>query len=160
MVNPIPEGMSTVTPYLIIKDAAEAIEFYQKAFGAEVKSRMDIPGVGVGHAEIQIGDSRIMIASGCPKMEQTGKPLGNSMIHLYLEDVDALAKQAKAAGAKEDKDQPIRDQPYGDRGGLLVDPFGVNWWVATHKEDLKPEEIEQRVKAEFEKMGQAQKKSA
>ena len=142
--KPIPEGYHTVTPYLCCKDAAAAIEFYKKAFGATEILRMDNQGK-VGHAEIQIGDSRIMLADEFPEIGfLSPQTVGGSsvMIHLYVEDVDVTANRAVSAGGKVTR--PIADQFYGDRGGQVEDPFGHKWYVATHKEDLSPEEISQR----------------
>jgi PhnB protein len=144
-VKPIPEGYHSVTPYLIVSDAAGAIEFYKKAFGATELLRMPAPGGRVGHAELRIGDSRIMLADEYPDMgARSPKAFGGSPVslHLYVEDVDAVAKQALAAGAKELR--PIKDQFYGDRLGSVTDPFGHVWHISTHKEDLSPEELKQR----------------
>lgn len=146
-VKPIPDGYHSVTPYLCCRDAGAAIEFYKKAFGATEVLRMDNQGK-VGHAELQIGDSRVMLADEFPEMgflsPQTvgGSPI---MIHLYVEDVDSTANRAVAAGGKVTR--PIADQFYGDRGGQIEDPFGHKWYVATHKEDLSPEEIGKRAAA-------------
>jgi PhnB protein len=147
-VKPIPEGYHSVTPYLCCKDAAAAIEFYKKAFGATEVMRMGDPGGKVGHAELQIGDSRVMLADEFPEMGfLSPKTVGGSpvMIHLYVEDVDATANRAVAAGGKVTR--PVADQFYGDRGGQVEDPFGHKWYVATHKEDLSPEEIGKRAAA-------------
>jgi PhnB protein len=155
-VKPIPEGYHTVTPYLIVKDAARAIEFYKQAFDARELVRMADPSGKIGHAEIQIGDSPIMLADEHPDMDarspQTigGSPVG---ICLYVENVDKLFKQAIAAGAKELR--PVKDQFYGDRSGTLTDPFGHQWTVATHKEDLSPEEIGRRFEAYMKQQGGA-----
>jgi PhnB protein len=144
-VKPIPEGYHSVTPYLCIKGAAAAIEFYKKAFGAKELVRMPAPGDKIGHAEIQIGDSHVMLADEFPEMgflsPQTvgGSPV---MMHLYVEDVDATANKAVAAGAKVTK--PVADQFYGDRTGQIQDPFGHNWYVSTHTEDVSPEEVKER----------------
>jgi PhnB protein len=146
-VKPIPEGYHTVTPYLCCKDASAAIEFYKKAFGAKELMRMDNQGK-VGHAELQIGDSRIMLADEFPEIGFVSpQSIGGSpiMIHLYVEDVDMTANRAVAAGAKVTR--PVADQFYGDRGGQFEDPFGHKWYVATHKEDLSPEEIGRRAAA-------------
>lgn len=146
-VKPIPEGYHSVTPYLCCKDAAAAIEFYKEAFGATEVMRMGDQGK-VGHAEIQIGDSRIMLADEFPELGfLSPKTVGGSsvMIHVYVEDVDTTANRAVTAGAKVTR--PIADQFYGDRGGQLEDPFGHKWYVATHKEDLSPEEIGKRAAA-------------
>jgi len=144
-VKPIPEGYHTATPYLIIKNAAGAIEFYKKAFGAKELMRMADPDGKVMHAEIKIGDSPIMISDEMPERGVRGpQSLGGTSgsIFLYVEDVDALARQAIGAGAKEL--MPVQDQFWGDRYGKLVDPFGHVWDVATHKEDLTPEEMRKR----------------
>ncbi len=148
--KPIPEGYHTATPYLIIKNAARAIDFYKKAFGATERMRMADPTGKVMHAEIQIGDSRIMIADEFPEMgARSPESLGGSpvSIFLYVEDVDALAKQATSAGAK--VLMPIQDQFWGDRYGKLTDPFGHLWDIATHKEDVAPEEMHKRAAAAF-----------
>ena len=145
-VKPIPDGYHTVTPYLIINGAADAIEFYKQAFGAAEVMRLPAPGGKLGHAEIQIGDSRIMLADEVPEMGFQGpKSLGGAAVSicLYVEDVDALFQQALDAGGKEQR--PVQDQFYGDRSGTLEDPFGHVWTIATHKEDLTHEEIEKRM---------------
>jgi PhnB protein len=144
-VKPIPEGYHSVTPYLSIKGAAEAIEFYKKAFGARELFRMDGPDGKVGHAEIQIGDSRVMLADEYPEMgHKSPRAYGGTpvMMHLYVEDVDTMFNQAVAAGAKAVR--PLKDEFYGDRTGGLEDPFGHSWYLATHKEDLTPEEMSRR----------------
>jgi PhnB protein len=146
-VKPIPEGYHSVTPYLIIKGAADAIEFYKKAFGATELFRMDHEGK-VGHAEIKIGDSPIMLSDEAPEMGYTSPTtLGGTpvSIMIYVEDVDTIFKQAIAAGGEEQK--PVKDQFYGDRSGSLKDPFGHVWHVATHKEDVSPEEMDKRMAA-------------
>jgi PhnB protein len=146
--RPIPEGYHTATPYLIIQGAANAIDFYKKVFGATELMRMSGPGGKVMHAEIKIGDSPIMVADEFPEMGVRGpQALGGSpvSIFLYVEDVDALAKRALAAGAKEL--MPVQDQFWGDRHGKLQDPFGHLWDIATHKEDVAPEEIRKRAAA-------------
>lgn len=143
-----PAGYHTVTPYLIIKRAADAIEFYKKALGATELMRMPQPDGRIGHAELKIGDSHVMLADEFPEKNIRGpKSLGGSpvTIHLYVEDVDAVAKRAVAAGAKEL--MPVTDQFYGDRAGKFEDPFGHLWYISTHKEDLSPEEIAKRAKA-------------
>ena len=147
-VKAVPEGYHTVTPYLIIKGAAAAIEFYKKALGATELMRMPQPDGRIGHAELKIGDSHVMLADEFPEMNNRGpKTLGGSAvtIHLYVEDVAAVARKALAAGAKELT--PVKDQFYGDRAGKLEDPFGHVWYISTHKEDLSPEEIQERAKA-------------
>ncbi len=147
-VKPIPEGYHSVTPYLIVKGAAKAIEFYKQAFGASERTRMARPDGRIGHADIQIGDSRVMLADEFPEMNILGpESLGNTsaMIHLYVEDADAVAKKALAAGAREIR--PVQDQFYGDRSGMFADPFGHKWNISTHKEDLSAEEIGKRAAA-------------
>ena len=146
--KPIPEGYHTVTPYLAIDGAADAIEFYKKAFGAKETLRMDGPDGSIGHAEIQIGDSKVMLSDPFP--QSTVKPpksLGgtSASVFLYVEDVDAVVKQAVDAGATVTME--VQDQFWGDRFGTVSDPFGHTWSVATHVEDLTPEEIAERGKA-------------
>lgn len=149
-VKTIPDGYHSVTPYLSIKGAAEAIEFYTKAFDAIELFRLTMPGEIIGHAEIQIGNSRIMIADPCDEVSfGDPKTLGGSTVglYVYVDDVDALYTQALAAGATSVK--PVEDQFYGDRTGTIVDPYGHRWFLATHKEDLTPEELNQRAEALF-----------
>ena len=144
-VKPIPEGYHTATPYLFVKDAAGAIEFYKTAFKAKEVMRVPGPGGRVGHAEIKIGDSPIMLAEENPEMGARGpKTLGGSplMLHLYVKDVDAVVEQAAAAGAKIIR--PVADQFYGDRAGGLEDPFGHLWHVASRKENVPPKELRKR----------------
>jgi len=147
-VKPIPDGYHSATPYLIVNGGARALDFYRQAFGAKEIMRMPGPGGRIGHAEIQIGDSRIMLADESPEMNaHSPKTIGGSpvSIMLYVEDVDRVFKQAVDAGAK--AMQPVQDQFYGDRVGSLEDPFGHKWHVATHKEDLSLEEIKKRAPA-------------
>lgn len=147
-VKPIPDGYHTATPYLIADDAAKAIEFYKKAFGASEKVRIPGPGGKIGHAEIQIGDSPIMLADEHPEIGALSPDrIGGSpvSIMLYVEDVDRVVERALAAGAK--LLRPVKDQFYGDRSGTLSDPAGHIWHVATHKEDLSLEEIKRRGEA-------------
>jgi PhnB protein len=148
--KPIPDGYHTVTPYLTIRGAAAAIEFYKRAFGATEIMRITDANGKVGHAEIRMGDSPIMLSEEMPEMGvRSPESIGGSpvTIHLYVEDVDALVNQAVAAGAK--LLRPVEDQFYGDRGGKLADPYGHVWWVATHIEDVSPEEIRKRAAAMF-----------
>ena len=147
-VKPIPEGYHTVTPYLIVKGAAEALAFYKKAFGAKELFRMDAPGGKVGHAEIMIGDSPIMLADENPQYLATspqtlgGTPVG---ICLYVPNVDELTAQAIAAGATVLR--PLQNQFYGDRSATVEDPFGHKWTIATHIEDVSPEQMKERMAA-------------
>ncbi len=144
-VKPIPNGYHSVTPYLIVKGAAEALEFYKKALGAQEVMCMKGPGGKVMHAEIKIGDSFVMLADEFPEMGHRGpQSLGGTSVGLavYVEDVDAQFDKALAAGGK--VKQPVRDQFYGDRSGTLTDPFGHVWTIATHKEDVPPAEMEKR----------------
>src|SRR6266851_528159 len=144
-VKPIPEGYRTVTPYLIVSGASDAIAFYESALGAEELMRIDGPGGKIGHAEIRIGDSRIMLADEHPEIQALSpKTIGGSpvSIHLYVENVDAAVERAVAAGAK--LVRPVADQFYGDRTGGIEDPFGYRWFIATHKEDLTMDEIRRR----------------
>jgi len=146
-VKPIPEGYHSITPYLIINGAAKALEFYQQAFGATELFRMEHEGK-IGHAEMQIGDSRIMLADEHPDLKYLGPDtLNGSCVNmmLYVSDVDAIFQQALSAGATEQR--AIEDKFYGDRMGSLVDPFGHVWHVGTHKEDVTPEEMEKRLAA-------------
>ena len=145
-VKPIPEGYHSVTPYLVVRDAARAIDFYTQAFGATELFRMEAPDNTIGHAEIKIGDSPVMLADENPARGAKGpESFGGSPVHLmiYVEDVDTVFKRSLAAGAKET--QPLKDQFYGDRSGTLTDPFGHSWTVATHIEDVAPEEMERRM---------------
>lgn len=151
-VKPIPDGYHSVTPYLMIKGASDAIEFYKRAFGASELFRLAAPGGQIGHAEIKIGDSSIMLADPCEEGAfRNPRSLGGSSVglHVYVEDVDGQFAQAVSAGAKVVK--PVQDQFYGDRTGTLEDPFGHIWFLATHKEDLAPDEINRRAEALFKK---------
>jgi PhnB protein len=144
----IPDGYRTATPYLIVKGAADAIEFYKRAFGATEILRMADPQGRVGHAEIKIGDSVIMLADEHPAMGYRGpRSLGGSSVSilLYLEDVDSVFERALKAGAKAQR--PVANQFYGDRSGTLEDPFGHVWTVATHVEDVAPDEMKRRAEA-------------
>lgn len=148
-VKPIPDAYRQATPYLCIKDAASAIEFYRKAFGAKELERMTEPDGKIGHAEIQIGEARIMLADEYPALDfRSPKSLGGSpvLIFLYVEDVDAFFQRAIEAGAT--VRQPLEDKFYGDRSGTLEEPFGHIWSFATHKEDVPPEEMKRRFEAQ------------
>ena len=153
-VKPVPDGYPTVTPYLTIKNAAQAIEFYQRAFGATVAMRIDDPNGKIGHAEIRIGDSPVMLSDEYPEMDARG-PLAIGAtpvtIHLYVPDVDIMYARAIAAGAKQLR--AVEDQFYGDRGGKLQDPFGHVWWISTRKENLTAEEVNRRAAAMFSGSG-------
>jgi PhnB protein len=146
MVNPIPAGYHSVTPYLIVREAARAIAFSREAFGAQEVMRFDDPGGRIAHAEIRIGDSHVMLADETGEFAgpQTLGGAGVSLL-LYVEDVDAVVERARAAGAT--VLMPVQDQFYGDRSGKLADPFGHHWHVSTHKEDLTPDEVDRRSKA-------------
>ncbi|HKD45873.1 MAG TPA: VOC family protein [Candidatus Angelobacter sp.] len=148
-VSPIPKGYHSITPYLVIKGASQAIEYYKKAFGATEVVRMNGPDGKVGHAELEIGDSRFMLADENPSMGQgytSAATIGASPVSLYLycPDVDNVVQRAVAAGGKILK--PVQDQFYGDRSGFIQDPFGHLWGIATHVEDVSPEEMKQRMK--------------
>jgi len=152
--KPIPDGYRTATPYLIIKGAADAIEFYKRAFGATELLRMADPQGRVGHAEIKIGDSVIMLADEHPSMGYRGpRSLGGSSVSilLYLPDVDEVFARALKAGAKAQR--AVTNQFYGDRSGTLEDPFGHVWTVATHVEDVAPEEMKRRAEAAMKTAG-------
>ena len=146
-VRAIPDGYHAITPYLVVKGAARAIDFYKKVFGAREKFRMDGPGGTVAHAEIEIGDSVIMLADENPQHGALspstvgGTPVS---IMLYVEDVDRTAETLTKAGAKTLR--PVQDMFYGDRSGGFEDPFGHRWHVSTHIEDVSPEEIERRMR--------------
>ena len=147
-VKPVPDGYHTITPYLSITGAADAIEFYNRAFGAKEIMRLPQPDGRIGHAELQLGNSRIMLADEYPDMDfRSPKSIGGTPVtlHMYVEDVDAVIKQAVGAGAT--IVQPVKDQFYGDRSGSVVDPYGHVWHVSTHKEDLSMEEINRRAAA-------------
>jgi PhnB protein len=147
-VKPIPEGYHSVTPYLSVDDAAQAIEYYKKAFGAKERGRIEAPGGKVGHAELEIGDSLVMLSDALPQFTtRPPKELGgtSASVFLYVEDVDAVVKQAADAGATVEMEPA--DQFWGDRFGSVIDPFGHSWAIATHVEDVPPEEMAERAKA-------------
>ena len=151
--KPIPEGYHTLTPYLVVDDAARAIEFYKEAFGAVERGRMLAPDGRVAHAEVQIGDSVLMLAD--PSLESgvtAPRELGgrSGALFLYVEDVDAAVHRAAGAGAE--VTMPVDDMFWGDRYGKLLDPFGHEWQMATHKEDLTPEETAERAKKAMAEM--------
>ena len=145
MTKPIPDGYNSVTPYLVVDDAKRAIEFYAQAFGAEEKFRLPM-GERIGHAEIKIGDSFVMLADEFPEMNHLGpnsRGGPTSSIVLYVEDVDSSFKKALDAGAREQR--PVENQFWGDRMGTLTDPFGHQWSLATHVEDISESEMQVRM---------------
>jgi PhnB protein len=147
MAKPIPEGYRTVTPYLTFDDAAAAIEFYKSAFGAKERARLEAPGGKIGHAEIEIGDSVVMLSDAFPQ-SSTRPPseLGGTTasVLLYVKDVDALTQRAIDAGATPTME--VADQFWGDRLGSITDPFGHAWSIATHVEDVPPDQMAERAK--------------
>jgi len=150
--QPIPTGYHTLTPYINIKGSVEAIEFYKKAFGAKENGRITMKDGTIAHAEIQIGDSRIMLAEETAEWgNQSPQTLRGSPVCLclYVEDVDAVFARALAAGATVTGNMEVKDQFYGDRSGSLTDPFGHKWTVMTHKEDVSFEEMQKRADAMF-----------
>ena len=152
-VKAVPEGTHTITPHLSVREAAKAIEFYQKAFGAQVLFVHKMPDGKVMHATLLIGDSRLMLADEFPGMGTPApQTLGGSpvLLNLYVEDVDALFNQAVAAGAK--VTMPLANQFWGDRYGQIVDPFGHSWALGSHVEDVPQEEMERRANAIFGEM--------
>jgi len=146
MVNPIPDGYPRVTPYLIVEGASEAIDFYRSVLGAEERFRLPAPEGRVGHAELQIGDSVIMLADQSPEMgARDPNAVGGTPVslHVYVDDSDAVFARAIEAGARELR--PVEDRFYGDRSGAFEDPFGHRWDVATHTEDVPPQEMSKRM---------------
>ena len=144
-VNPIPQGYHSITPYLVVKDAARAIEFYKMAFGAKELFRMEMPNKMIGHCELQIGDSRIMLADEFPDMGATAPTSEGGRafsLLIYVNNVDEMFKRAVDAGAKVLR--PLKDEFYGDRMGTLQDPFGHNWNLGMHVEDVSEEELKNR----------------
>ena len=151
-VKPIPEGYHTISPNLVVSDAKGAIDFYKKAFGAQELFRMNFPDGKVVHAELKIGDSMLMLSDEMPGGKcRAPQSLGGSPVNifLYVEDVDRVFKQAVDAGAK--VEMPLADMFWGDRWGSLTDPFGHSWSLATHKEDVKPDELRRRGQEEMAK---------
>jgi PhnB protein len=143
-----PSGYPSLTPYLIVREAARAIDFYKTAFGAVERMRLSGPGGRVGHAELAIGNSLIMLADESPEhgaMAPQPNQVGPISLHLYVDDADAVVRAAEAAGAK--LVRPVETKFYGDRMGTIADPFGHVWHVSTHVEDVPPEEIERRAAA-------------
>jgi PhnB protein len=157
-VAPVPAGYHTATPYLTVREAAKAIEFYQKALGARVKERMTGPdGTSIMHAELKVGDSIVMLSDELPQGDTKAPPsLGGSTgsVFLYMPNVDAAFKRAVDAGCQ--ATMPPTDMFWGDRFGKLVDPFGHHWGLATHKEDVAPREMARRAREFAAQMGQGQ----
>ena len=154
--QPVPEGYHTLTPYLAVDDATAAIEFYERAFGAKEQVRMDSPDGKIAHAELDIGDSKVMLADPFPQFQaKPPKELGGTTVGLfvYVENVDELVQQAVDAGAT--LTMAPEDQFWGDRFGSVTDPFGHSWQIATHVEDVPPEEMAERSKAAFAQMANA-----
>jgi PhnB protein len=144
-VAPIPAGHPAISPYLIVDDATRALEFYKKAFGARELMRHAGPDGRIGHAELRIGDSIVMLADEHPEVNaRSPKTVGGTPVslHLYVKDVDAVARQAVGAGARVTR--PVQDQFYGDRSGTFEDPFGHQWHLSTHIEDVSPAELRRR----------------
>lgn len=147
-VTPVAKGYHNVTPYLIVNNGVAAIEFYKKAFGAKEMMRMEMHDGKIGHAELQMGDSKIMLADGCHEMHDShshadhchGSDIG---IHLYIKDVDAVVEKALSAGAT--LQSPVENMYYGDRAGRITDPFGHCWHIATHIEDVTPAQMRKRI---------------
>jgi PhnB protein len=147
-VHHIPAGYHAVIPYLSVRGAAQAIDFYKKAFGAEEVMRMPMPDGKIAHAELKIGDAHVMLADEFPQMDfRSPQTVGGSsvMIMIYVPNVDEIVQKAVANGANITK--PVQDQFYGDRSGSLADPFGHLWTIATHVEDVSPEEMDRRMKS-------------
>jgi PhnB protein len=146
-VKPVPEGYNTVTPYLAVDDASAAIEYYKKAFGAKERVRMETPDGKIGHAELEIGDSLVMLSDPFPQgSTRPPKELGGTTagVFMYVEDVDAVVKRAVDTGATVAME--VADQFWGDRFGTIIDPFGHSWSIATHVEDVTPEQIAERAR--------------
>jgi PhnB protein len=144
-VQPIPQGFHSITPFLVVNDAAKAIDFYRRAFGAKEIMRNTGPDGKITHAEIRIGDSPLMLSDEMPQAGiRTPRSLGGSTVNifLYVDNADTVFKQAESAGAK--VEMPLENMFWGDRYGKLTDPFGHSWSVATHKEDVSPEEMKKR----------------
>jgi len=157
--KPIPAGHHSVTPYLTVNDGARAIDFYQRAFGAKEVMRMNGPNGQIGHAELKIGDSMIMLADE-HQGAKSPQSLGGSTcgIFLYVKDVDTVFNQAVAAGAR--AEMPLADMFWGDRYGKVTDPFGHQWSLATHKEDVAPAEMQKRMADAQAQMSQPQTQGA
>ena len=154
MATPIPEGYRTLTPYLTFDNAAEAMDYYKDVFGAKERMRMEAPGGKIGHAELEIGDSLLMISDAFPNSTQRPpSELGGTGagVFMYVDNVDAIVEKAVAKGANVTME--VADQFWGDRFGSITDPYGHSWSIATHVEDVPPEEIAERAKAAMAAMG-------
>jgi PhnB protein len=152
-VLPVPKGYHAVTAYLSVQNAAQALDYYKRAFGAKELVRMPMPDGKVGHAEIKLGDSHVMLADEMPNMgflSPQSRGGTTVQLHLYVPDVDATVQRALAAGGK--LTRPIEDKFYGDRAGTLEDPYGHVWYIATHKEDVPPKEMKRRMDEMARKM--------
>ncbi|MGH8292702.1 MAG: VOC family protein [Gammaproteobacteria bacterium] len=150
-VQPIPAGYHSITPYLIINGAAAALEFYKNAFGAKEKVRMPAPGGRIGHAEILIGTSRVMLADESPEMGHRAPQAGTAppvSVVLYVKDVDAVFERAVSSGARVER--PMENQFYGDRTATLIDPYGHRWHIHTHIEDVSPKEMQRRMQTQHQ----------
>jgi PhnB protein len=157
-VKAIPEGYHSITPALIVKNGTKAIEFYKQAFGATERYRMDGPNGKIGHAELKIGDSIIMLTDEFPEMKcLSPQSIGGSPVSmfLYVEDVDTIFNKAVSAGSR--VLDPVKDQFWGDRLGRLEDPFGHVWSISTHKEDLSPAELKKAAESAFAEMSKSVK---
>jgi PhnB protein len=152
-VLPIPKGYHAVTSYLSIQGAAQALDYYKRAFGAKELVRMPMPDGKVGHAEIKVGDSHVMLADEMPSMgflSPQARGGTTVQLHLYVNDVDATVQKAVAAGGK--LTRPVEDKFYGDRAGTVEDPYGHVWYIATHKEEVPPKEMKRRMDEMAKKM--------
>lgn len=150
-VKAVPDGYQAVTPYLIVKNAAQALDFYKRALGARERMRLDAPGGKIGHAEIEVDGSCVMLADENAEMGHVGpQTIGGTPVslHLYVKDVDTRFKQAIEAGGVEKR--AVEDQFYGDRSGTFEDPFGHTWTLATHLEDVSPEEMARRAEKQMQ----------
>jgi PhnB protein len=151
--KPIPDGYHTVTPYLTVRDAAKAIEFYKRAFGAQERGILPMPGGKIGHAELMIGNSIVMLGDEMPNCNQSPQTLNGSPVGLavYVENADEVFNRAVKAGAT--VKEPVSDKFWGDRAGSVTDPFGHNWTILTHKEDVSIDEMKKRMENMFAKKG-------
>ena len=151
-VKAVPDGFHTVTPHLMVRDANRALDFYKKAFGAEVLHVMPGPGGKVMHAAVKIGDSIVMLADEFPEHGSTAGASGDAL-HIYIDNVDAAFQRAVSAGAS--VKMPLMDMFWGDRYGQVVDPFGHTWSLATHTRDMSPEEMQKEQEKAFSQMSKS-----